>query len=344
MTMSMQNLLLKRCRNSLRFSSSLTRPRTHGTTGTLHYPFRTTQLPSNTIIKFVPQQEAWIIERFGRFNRILTPGLNILMPVIDEIKYVKSLKEIALEIPKQSAITEDNVMLELDGVLYFKIVDAYKASYGIEDHEFAITQLAQTTMRAEIGRLSLDRTLAERQKLNLNIVEAINAASNSWGILCLRYEIRDIYLPDGVVEAMHSQVSAERRKRADILASEGQRQAAINAAEGQKQATILEASGKAEALLLQARSQAASLEVISKVMQQNNKSSEAISMMVAQRYLEAFGELAKEGTTVLMDSNVGDASKMISQALAVYGSVNKAQGNKSLPMNSVGGDVKFPLQ
>lgn len=148
-----------------------------------------------------------------RFNRILTPGLNILMPVIDEIKYVKSLKEIALEIPKQSAITEDNVMLELDGVLYFKIVDAYKASYGIEDHEFAITQLAQTTMRAEIGRLSLDRTLAERQKLNLNIVEAINAASNSWGILCLRYEIRDIYLPDGVVEAMHSQVSAERRKR-----------------------------------------------------------------------------------------------------------------------------------
>lgn len=127
------------------------------------------------------------------------------------------------------------------------------------------------------------------------------------------------------------------------MASEGQRQAAINAAEGQKQATILEASGKAEALLLQARSQAASLEVISKVMQQNNKSSEAISMMVAQRYLEAFGELAKEGTTVLMDSNVGDASKMISQALAVYGSVNKAQGNKSLPMNSVGGDVKFPL-
>ncbi|CAO3641889.1 unnamed protein product [Mucor hiemalis] len=178
-------------------------------------------LPYNTVVKFVPQQEAWIVERMGRFDRVLQPGLNVLVPILDSIRYVKTLKEVAVSVPSQTAITHDNVTLELDGVLYFKVVDPFKASYGVEDAVFAITQLAQTTMRAEIGQLTLDRTLAERAYLNKNIVNAINSAALEWGIQCLRYEIRDVHPPLKIVEAMHQQVSAERTKRAQILESEG---------------------------------------------------------------------------------------------------------------------------
>lgn len=155
-----------------------------------YYRPRSVPLPVNTIIKFVPQQQAWVVERFGRFNRILEPGLAILLPVIDQIRYVKTLKEVAVEVPTQSAITQDNVALAIDGVLYYRVVDPYKAAYGVEDSDFAITQLAQTTMRSEIGKLTLDKTLAERNLLNTSIVEAINEAANQWGIQCLRYEIR----------------------------------------------------------------------------------------------------------------------------------------------------------
>jgi regulator of protease activity HflC (stomatin/prohibitin superfamily) len=147
-------------------------------------------LPTNTIVKFVPQQEAWIVERFGRFHRVLEPGLAILVPFVDSIRHVKTLKEVAVLVPSQSAITQDNVTISLDGVLYYRILDPYKASYGIEDADFAVTQLAQTTMRSEIGKLTLDKTLAERTMLNANIVEAINDAASHWGIKCLRYEIR----------------------------------------------------------------------------------------------------------------------------------------------------------
>ena len=149
-------------------------------------------LPTNTIVKFVPQQEAWVVERFGGFHRILEPGLAILVPFIDSIRHVKTLKEVAVLVPSQSAITQDNVTISLDGVLYYRILDPYKASYGIEDADFAVTQLAQTTMRSEIGKLTLDKTLAERTALNMNIVEAINDAASHWGIKCLRYEIRKL--------------------------------------------------------------------------------------------------------------------------------------------------------
>ncbi|GFW47678.1 stomatin-like protein 2, mitochondrial [Trichonephila clavipes] len=195
--------------------------------------------PINTIIMFVPQQEAWVVERMGRFNRILQPGLNFLVPIVDKVKYVQSLKELAIDIPKQSAITLDNVTLNIDGVLYLRVVDPYKASYGVEDPEFAITQLAQTTMRSELGKISLDSVFRERESLNFAIVEAINKASNAWGIDCLRYEIRDIRLPQRVNEAMQMQVEAERKKRAAILESEGIREADINVAEGKKRARIL---------------------------------------------------------------------------------------------------------
>ena len=287
-------------------------------------------LPRNLIIRFVPEQESWIVERMGRFNRILQPGLNILIPVIERIAYTQSLKEVAIEIPSQSAITEDNVTLELDGVLYYRVVDSFKASYGVEDAEFAVTQLAMTTMRSEIGQLTLDRTLAERTQLNKNIVEAINAASQSWGIQCLRYEIRDIHPPERIVKAMHTLVSAERSKRASILESEGQRQADINVAEGQKQSQILaseadkmqninRATGEAEAITLKAVAEAQAIsKVATAIVEGANKTGkgglDAVQLSVAEKWVGAWSNLAQNaGSVVVVPNSVGDAAGMITQ-------------------------------
>ncbi|KAK3401732.1 hypothetical protein B0T20DRAFT_369385 [Sordaria brevicollis] len=299
--------------------------------------FQKPSLPANTIIRFVPQQTAWIVERMGKFHKILQPGLAILLPFIDRIAYVKSLKEVALEIPSQSAITADNVTLELDGVLYTRVFDAYKASYGVEDAEYAITQLAQTTMRSEIGQLTLDHVLKERAALNINITAAINEAAQAWGVTCLRYEIRDIHAPKPVVEAMHRQVTAERSKRAEILESEGQRQSAINIAEGKKQSVILaseamkaeqinRASGEAEAIRLKAVATAGGIEAVARAIREGADSAQnAVSLSVAEKYVDAFGKLAKEGTAVVVPGNVGDIGGMIATALSVYGKVGDAQ-------------------
>ncbi|KAI9756492.1 MAG: hypothetical protein M4579_003831 [Chaenotheca gracillima] len=299
--------------------------------------FQRPSLPANTIIRFVPQQTAWLVERMGKFNRILQPGLAILVPFLDRIAYVKSLKEAAIEIPSQSAITADNVTLDLDGVLYTRVFDAYKASYGVEDAEYAISQLAQTTMRSEIGQLSLDHVLKERAALNTNITQAINEAAQAWGVTCLRYEIRDIHAPEGVVAAMHRQVTAERSKRAEILDSEGQRQSAINIAEGRKQSVILAseamrserinmASGDAEAIQLKARATAAGIDAVARSIAEGKQSAQgAVSLTVAEKYVEAFGRLAKEGTAVVVPGNVGDIGGMIASAMAVYGKVNESQ-------------------
>ncbi|KAL1306990.1 hypothetical protein AAFC00_005622 [Neodothiora populina] len=299
--------------------------------------FQKPSLPANTIVKFVPQQTAWIVERMGKFHRILQPGLALLMPVIDRIAYVKSLKEVALEIPSQSAITADNVTLELDGVLYTRVFDPYKASYGVEDAEYAISQLAQTTMRSEIGQLSLDHVLKERAALNTNITAAINEAAQDWGVTCLRYEIRDIHAPAGVVEAMHRQVTAERSKRAEILESEGQRQSAINIAEGRKQSVILAsealkaeqintASGEAEAILLKATATARGIDAVAQTIATRGASANAaVSLSVAEKYVDAFANLAKEGTSVVVPGNVGDIGGMIATAMGVYGKVSESQ-------------------
>ncbi|KAG9583230.1 hypothetical protein KCU86_g9802, partial [Aureobasidium melanogenum] len=305
--------------------------------------FQRSSLPANTIVKFVPQQTAWIVERMGKFSRILQPGLAILVPLIDRIAYVKSLKEAAIEIPSQSAITADNVTLELDGVLYTRVFDPYKASYGVEDAEYAISQLAQTTMRSEIGQLSLDHVLKERAALNTNITQAINEAAQDWGVTCLRYEIRDIHAPAGVVEAMHRQVTAERSKRAEILESEGQRQSAINIAEGRKQSVILAsealraeqinmATGEAEAILLKARATAAGIDAVANSISQGKESAQgAVSLSVAEKYVDAFGKLAKEGTSVVVPGNVGDIGSMIATAMGVYGKVNESQARTMVP-------------
>ncbi|KAL9598571.1 MAG: hypothetical protein Q9219_004402 [cf. Caloplaca sp. 3 TL-2023] len=316
--------------------------------------FQRPSLPANTIIRFVPQQTAWVVERMGKFNRILQPGLAILIPFLDRIAYVKSLKEAAMEIPSQSAITADNVTLELDGVLYTRVFDAYKASYGVEDAEYAISQLAQTTMRSEIGRLTLDHVLRERAALNTNITEAINEAARDWGVICLRYEIRDIHAPDGVVAAMHRQVTAERSKRAEILDSEGQRQSAINIAEGRKQSVILAsealkseqiniASGDAEAILIRAQATAKGIDAVAHSMREGQENARgAVSLSVAEKYVEAFGNLAKQGTAVVVPGNVGDMGGMIASAMAVYGKVSESQAKAQSQSPAQKGIVDVP--
>nr|XP_060617146.1 stomatin-like protein 2, mitochondrial [Anolis sagrei ordinatus] len=296
-------------------------------------------LPMNTVILFVPQQEAWVVERMGRFHRILEPGLNFLIPLLDRIRYVQSLKEIVINVPEQSAVTHDNVTLQIDGVLYLRIMDPYKASYGVEDPEYAVTQLAQTTMRSELGKLSLDKVFRERESLNASIVDAINQASDYWGIRCLRYEIKDIHVPPRVKESMQMQVEAERRKRATVLESEGTRESAINVAEGQKQAQILaseaekaeqinQAAGEASAILAKAKAKAEAIRLLAAALTQQNGNS-AASLSVAEQYVSAFSKLAKESNTVLLPSSTGDVSSMVAQAMGIYKSLSKAPPPKA---------------
>ncbi|KAF1631285.1 Stomatin-like protein 2, mitochondrial, partial [Eudyptes chrysocome] len=297
-------------------------------------------LPMNIGVLFVPQQEAWVVERMGKFHRILEPGLNFLIPLLDRIRYVQSLKEIVINVPEQSAVTLDNVTLQIDGVLYLRVMDPYKASYGVEDPEYAVTQLAQTTMRSELGKLSLDRVFRERESLNANIVDAINQASDCWGIRCLRYEIKDIHVPPRVKESMQMQVEAERRKRATVLESEGTRESAINVAEGQKQAQILaseaekaeqinKAAGReANAMLVKARAKAEAIQLLAAALAQQHGSA-AASLSVAEQYVSAFSKLAKDSNTLLLPANTGDVTNMVAQALGIYTALSKPQAVKA---------------
>ncbi|NXX93966.1 STML2 protein, partial [Centropus bengalensis] len=294
-------------------------------------------LPVNIGVLFVPQQEAWVVERMGKFHRILEPGLNFLIPLLDRIRYVQSLKEIVINVPEQSAVTLDNVTLQIDGVLYLRVMDPYKASYGVEDPEYAVTQLAQTTMRSELGKLSLDRVFRERESLNASIVDAINQASDCWGIRCLRYEIKDIHVPPRVKESMQMQVEAERRKRATVLESEGTRESAINVAEGQKQAQILaseaekteqinKAAGReANAMLVKARAKAEAIQLLAAALAQQHGSA-AASLSVAEQYVNAFSKLAKDSNTLLLPANTSDVTSMVAQAMGIYATLTKSQG------------------
>ncbi|XP_041916428.1 stomatin-like protein 2, mitochondrial [Alosa sapidissima] len=290
-------------------------------------------LPMNTVMLFVPQQEAWVVERMGRFHRILEPGLNFLIPILDRVRYVQSLKEIVIDVPEQSAVSLDNVTLQIDGVLYLRILDPFKASYGVEDPEYAVTQLAQTTMRSELGKLTLDKVFRERESLNSNIVHSINQASDDWGIRCLRYEIKDIHVPQRVKDSMQLQVEAERKKRATVLESEGHREAAINVAEGSKQAQILaseaekaeminRAAGQANAVLAKAEAKAKAIHLLSEALTLQNGNA-AASYTVAEQYVSAFSKLAKESNTILLPSNSGDVTGMVTQAMSIYSTLIK---------------------
>ncbi|XP_022328899.2 stomatin-like protein stl-1 [Crassostrea virginica] len=301
--------------------------------------FSSRALPLNTIILFVPQQEAWVIERFGKFNRILDPGLNFIFPVVDKIKYVQSLKEVASEVPEQAAVTSDNVTLELDGVLYTKVFDPYKCSYNVENAEFAIKKLAQTTMRSEIGKITLDTVFREREILNVNIVDSINKASEPWGISCLRYEIRDMTLPIRIQEAMQMQVEAERKKRASILESEGMREADINVAEGKKKAKILNseafqteqiniANGEAEAIRVMAEAKARAVKQVAEAIREENGMN-AVAYSIAEQYVDAFGKLAKTNNTMILPANSGDVGGMVAQAMTVYKNISNLDQLKS---------------
>ena len=291
-------------------------------------------------IKLVPQQKAWVVQRLGRFNQTLTAGLHFIIPFVDKVAYRHSLKEDVIDIPSQSAITKDNVTLVIDGILYLKITDPKQASYGVRDPRYAVTQLAQTTMRSELGKITLDKTFEERESLNTNIVQAINEASTVWGIQCLRYEIKDITPPDNVRQAMELQVAAERQKRAEILDSEGKRQSQINIAEGGKRDVVLQseaamtdqinrAKGEAAAILAVAKATAEGIELVASSIQKSG-GEKAVALRLAEQYIEAFSKLAKETNTILLPEKTGDIGSMVAQALAIF---NKIQNQTSPEKN-----------
>src|SRR5574338_223893 len=275
--------------------------------------------------RVVPQQSAYVVERLGRYSRTLGAGFHILVPFIDTVQYKHSLKETAIDIPEQICITRDNVQVSIDGIIYLKILDPQRPSYGISDHRFAITQLAQTALRSEVGKIELDRTFEERTNINTQVVNELDKASEPWGVKVLRYEIKNITPPKGVLDAMEKQMRAEREKRALILTSEGERDAAINQAEGEKQQVIKaseakkqqqinEADGAAAAILAIAQATAEGLRKVAEAVQIPG-GQQAVQLRVAEQYIAKFGELAKTNNTLILPASVSDVGSMIAVAM-----------------------------
>jgi regulator of protease activity HflC (stomatin/prohibitin superfamily) len=277
----------------------------------------------------VPQQSAFVVERLGRYRATLDAGFHILLPFVDAIRYRHSLKESAVDIPEQICITKDNVQVHVDGVLYLKVMNPEHASYGVTEYLFAISQLAQTTLRSEIGKIELDRTFEERMHINVQIVNELDKATEPWGIKVLRYEIKNITPPADVLAAMEKQMRAEREKRALILTSEGQRDAAINNAEGEKQQVIKASEAKKQQQINEAEGQASAIlavaeataEGIRKVAEAINLPGgfEAVQLRVAEQYIGQFGQLAKESNTLVLPANAADVGSMIALAMNVIG-------------------------
>ncbi len=277
--------------------------------------------------KIVPQKSAYIVERLGKYAKTLEAGFHILIPFLDRVSYKHSLKEVAVDVPAQICITKDNILVEVDGVLYLQVIDPVKASYGIDSYMYASSQLAQTTMRSEIGKLELDRTFEERVSINASIIMAVDKASDPWGVKVTRYEIKNITPPKSIKDALEKQMRAEREKRAAIAESEGQRQAKINIAEGAKQQAIKESEGEKMKRINEAEGRAKEIELvavataegINKIAEaiQSPGGSDAVNLRVAEQYIKEFGNLAKENNTVIIPSNLSDIAGMVSSVTSL---------------------------
>ncbi|MYN08850.1 SPFH domain-containing protein [Pseudoduganella aquatica] len=278
-------------------------------------------------INVVPQQHAWVVERLGKYHATLGPGLNIVVPFVDRIAYKHVLKEIPLDVPPQVCITRDNTQLQVDGILYFQITDAMRASYGSSNYIAAITQLAQTTLRSVIGRMELDKTFEEREHINTAIVNAIDESAANWGVKVLRYEIKDLTPPAEILHAMQAQITAERSKRALIAASEGRKQEQINIATGEREASIARSEGEKQADINRAQGEAAAIIAIADATAnalrevgaaiQSPGGSDAVNLKVAEKYVQAFAELAKTNNSLIVPANLGDMSGLIATAMQV---------------------------
>lgn len=278
-------------------------------------------------VKVVPQQDAWVVERLGKYYTTLAPGLNTIAPLIDRVAYRHSLKEIPMDVPSQVCITKDNTQLHVDGILYFQITDAMRASYGSSNYVAAITQLAQTTLRSVIGRMELDKTFEERDYINTCVVSAIDESAQNWGVKVLRYEIKDLTPPAEILQAMQAQITAEREKRALIAASEGRKQEQINIADGQREAAIAKSEGEKQAAINRAQGEAAAIvaiadanaEALRKVGQaiSEHGGSDAVNLKVAEQYVSAFEKLASTNNSIIVPSNLSDMSGLIASALQI---------------------------
>lgn len=289
-------------------------------------------------VRIVPQQSAFVVERLGKFHAVLNAGIHFVVPFIDRIAYKHSLKEMALDIPEQVCITKDNVQVGVDGVVFFQVIDPKLASYGIADYYFAVTQLAQTTMRSEVGKIDLDRTFEERTHINSAVVSAVDEAARAWGVKVLRYEIKNIVPPANVLHAMEKQMQAEREKRAMILQAEGQKQSAINIAEGQKQKVVLESEAVKAKQINEAQGQAEAIKAVALATAEGIKSvaeaikaqggMEAVQLRIAEQLVSQFGNLAKSTNTLILPSNFGDMAGMIATAMNIVKQSNPASTAK----------------
>jgi len=278
-------------------------------------------------LKVVPQQNSWVVERLGKFHAALLPGLNIVIPFIDRVAYKHMLKEVPLDVPSQICITKDNTQLQVDGILYFQVTDPKLASYGTSNYIMAITQLAQTTLRSAIGKMELDKTFEERDHINSAVVAALDEAATSWGVKVLRYEIKDLTPPKEILHAMQAQITAEREKRALIAASEGRKQEQINIAtgereafiqrsEGEKQSAINRAQGEAEAIKAVAAANAQAIQQVAQAIQLAG-GMEAVNFKVAEKYVEAFANVAKQGNTLILPGNLADMGGLVATAMSI---------------------------
>ena len=283
----------------------------------------------------VPQQSAWVVERLGKFHAILQPGLNVIVPFVDRIAYTHSLKEVPLDVPEQVCISRDNTQLSVDGVIYFQVTDPRLASYGSSNYIAAITQLAQTALRSEIGKMELDKTFESRDEMNRQVVSVLDEAGRSWGVKVLRYEIKNITPPETILRAMQAQITAEREKRALIAKSEGQKQQEINIAEGEKQAAILKSEGAKAAVVNKAQGDATSIRLIAEATAAavtavaeslaKEGGQQAANLKVAEQYVNAFAYLAKTNNTLIVPANMGDMATLITSAMTMLDRTKAAQ-------------------